>query len=116
VTIAIKQGAFLNAETVTPTIASAATYNKGGGILQELTLTVAPNPSSTSFTLLIHNNAGKPLTLRVVDALGREVERKTLSGTDRSLRLGDQWRPGTYYAELVQGGQRRTLKLVKSTQ
>jgi hypothetical protein len=51
----------------------------------------------------------------VLDAIGRTVEVKNLLSVGGSIRLGENYRNGFYYAVVVQGSEKVRLKLVKKT-
>jgi hypothetical protein len=48
-----------------------------------------------------------------MDALGRILETKAGVPANTTLQLGHHYRPGVYYAEVVQGSERVVIKLVK---
>jgi hypothetical protein len=48
-----------------------------------------------------------------MDMLGRIVETKIIAA-NTNLQVGSTLRPGTYLAEVVQGAEKQTLKLVKT--
>jgi hypothetical protein len=73
-----------------------------------------PNPSSNEFTLSVVGSDQKPATLRVTDMLGRIVEARSGIRTGAVQRIGAAWRPGIYFAEIVQGNNKRTIRLVKT--
>jgi 2'-5' RNA ligase len=79
----------------------------------QLTAKAFPNPSNTHFTIKTQGQAGEKINVRIMDALGRIVETKSNVPVNGSLVLGHSYRPGMYYAEIVQGSQKVTLKLVK---
>ncbi len=74
---------------------------------------VLPNPFSSSATLGINGSSAERLTIRVVDAGGRVVESRTNIRANTTIQLGNNYRPGIYYVEVVQGDQRRTIPLIK---
>lgn len=78
-----------------------------------LKVSVMPNPSQSSFTLVLDGGAGKPFSLRVRDAQGRLIEdRKAI--THNTVKLGDRYTAGMYYAEIIRGTSRVVVKLIKS--
>jgi hypothetical protein len=72
-----------------------------------------PNPSTTYFTLIIQSNSDKAVQLRIVDAVGRIVEGKNGLASTSTHRIGHSYRPGVYFAQVMQGGKIVTLKLIK---
>lgn len=80
----------------------------------QLTVSAYPNPSRTAFTVQV-GSAGKAtekVVLRISDAVGRTVETRTVQGGS-TLQVGAGYRPGIYFVEIVQGEERRALKLIK---
>ena len=72
-----------------------------------------PNPTSQHFMLIIHSKDDGAISLRVLDILGRVVEMKNSVPVNTTLSLGNTYKPGVYYAELLQGRERRVVKLYK---
>ena len=75
---------------------------------------VYPNPSTSYFTINIENaNSQDKISIRLIDVAGRVVEvRKNLSG-NQTLKIGDNLKPGLYFAEIRQGNSSRQIKLLK---
>jgi hypothetical protein len=82
----------------------------------KLSITALPNPSPTYFTLVLESSSLEPVDLKVIDATGRVVETKRKLPSSGTFRVGDSYRPGIYFVELIQGRERRTLKLIKGTE
>jgi hypothetical protein len=82
-------------------------------LAQKLKVKVLSNPSTTYFTVVIQSNSDKAVSLRMVDAVGRVVEGKGGIAANSSLRIGHSYRPGVYYAQVMQGSKMVTLKLIK---
>jgi hypothetical protein len=81
---------------------------------EQITLRIFPNPSPTEFNLIPSNYfTDIPMTLRVIDGLGRlvEVYNNVLSG--EVINLGAHYKSGVYFAEIIQGRNRVVKKLVK---
>ena len=81
--------------------------------LDALQVEVLPNPSPSYFTLLIKSNSKLPVTLRVVNVVGILVEGKSGLAANSTLRVGDNYRPGVYFAQIRQGNKTTTIKLIK---
>lgn len=109
-----------DSETITVTVTSTAARPITDGKLSaeegKLTVKASPNPSTAYFTIASKSNHNKPVTLRVLDATGRVVEVRNNLATNTSIRLGENYSTGFYYAEAVQGNERVMLKLIKSPQ
>jgi len=41
------------------------------------------------------------------------VEERKSEGSYQQIKLGDNWRNGSYILEVMQGGERKTMQLVK---
>jgi hypothetical protein len=83
-------------------------------IAAEMTLIARPNPSSSYFTLQLQGSPdAKSLRLKVTDMLGRTVEQRSNLGAGQSLQIGQDYKPGVYFVEVLQGSEKQTLKLVK---
>jgi hypothetical protein len=78
-----------------------------------LGLTVAPNPSTSYFTLNITSKTNYPVTISIYNSQGNLVNRITRSGTSITQPVGLGWRAGTYYVVIEQGSIRRMLTLIK---
>ncbi|MEI6950305.1 T9SS type A sorting domain-containing protein [Paraflavisolibacter sp. H34] len=78
-----------------------------------LNVTAYPNPSSTSFQLQLRGGSGKAVTLKVTDALGNVVEQHGNVAANGSLTIGSALGKGLYLLEVIQGGERQTIKLLK---
>ena len=81
----------------------------------ELVVKAIPNPSSQYFTVFINGNSYSPIKIRVLDALGRTVETGSMPASGNILRIGERYRQGFYYLEVVQGNERRIVKLIKAS-
>jgi hypothetical protein len=78
----------------------------------KLTIVAMPNPSAKGFVLNVTGDAGLLLMLRVMDISGRIIETKNIT-SNQTLRIGDNYRAGMYFAEILQGNERKIVKLVK---
>jgi uncharacterized repeat protein (TIGR03803 family) len=79
----------------------------------EMKIKVLPNPSKNFFQLNITSNNKGAIQLRVTDLNGRLMESRKLEGAAQQIKLGDNWFNGTYILEVIQGGERKTIQLVK---
>jgi hypothetical protein len=93
-------------------IAAETVAEVGAG---KLSVKVAPNPSPASFKLTAITNSSEPLTIRVIDMWGRAIETKTGVAVKATTEFGGSYRPGSYFAEVIQGKQKIVVKLVKQS-
>ena len=80
----------------------------------KLNVQVLPNPSTNYFNLVIKGNQESPVTVRVLDMFGQVVERYEKIASTTVLRLGYKLRSGSYFAEVIQGGERKVVKILKA--
>jgi len=81
--------------------------------VKELTITVQPNPSQSEFTLITRSKSDHALIIRLMDAQGRVVETVKGASANGTVQVGGKLLPGIYFAEVLQGKQKKVLKLIK---
>lgn len=95
------------------TTSRAITRNPGDKEVNEgLAINVMPNPSAGNFSIVLTAKGDAPVTFKIVDVSGRVIDRKTFTAS-QIITVGDNYGAGLYIAELVQGNERRIVKLVK---
>ena len=82
--------------------------------VSKLSVSIIPNPSTDQFNLIINSSDADPVKIKVTDMLGRLIETHEKVTSAGSLRLGQTWTSGVYFAEVVQGDQRKVVKLIKT--
>jgi len=80
---------------------------------ENLKVSVLPNPSISFFNLKIESNSSMPVSIRVIDVYGREISRTGNLQINNYFKLGNELKAGLYFAEIIQGDQRKVLKLIK---
>ena len=80
----------------------------------KLYVNVMPNPSTGYFNMVINSNDENPVTVRVMDISGRVIETHEKITYSGILKLGQSWKAGSYFAEVIQGEQRKVVKLIKA--
>jgi hypothetical protein len=102
-------------ENCGPTLTQNRIQFKNGGtqLKGSLSVKALPNPSRTYFTLQLTSSLDQPASIRVVDGFGRITEVKGGITANGTYSFGHHYRPGVYVAEVLQGGQKATVKLVK---
>lgn len=78
-----------------------------------LAVKVLPNPSTTVFTLLVNSQRTERIVVRVLDVQGRVLEQQISNGQNQPVKVGEGFRPGIYFAEIIQGNERKLIKLLK---
>jgi hypothetical protein len=79
----------------------------------DLSVKVFPNPSLREFTLLVQTAKIEAVNMKVFDEVGRIVESRSNLSTNSTVKIGAGYRPGIYFAEIIRGGKRTTVKLIK---
>lgn len=73
-----------------------------------------PNPSRGDFNLSFSGtDYNSPLSLQINDATGRPIENKKYDYSGRSINIGGNYAPGIYFLTVIQGTNRKTIRLVK---
>jgi hypothetical protein len=78
-----------------------------------LDVAVLPNPTTTYFNLVIKSNNESSVMVRILDNAGRLVEEHGKVAPNSTLKIGDRWSAGIYFAEMIQNGRRKVIKIVK---
>ena len=78
----------------------------------KLAIFAMPNPSAKGFMINVTGDAESKLMLRVMDISGRIIETKNVT-SNQTIWIGDNYRAGMYFAEIVQDNERKIVKLVK---
>ena len=79
----------------------------------EFTVTVMPNPTRSQFTMEIQSKDLSPVRMRLMDNSGRLIKTFSNLPANHTLRFGNEMKKGAYFAEVIQGEQRKIIKLVK---
>lgn len=80
--------------------------------LAKLSVKAFPN-AFTQYINLQWSGSDKPVTITITDVLGRLVERRTGLASSGNIKTGHHFRPGVYYATIVQGREKVVVKLIK---
>jgi hypothetical protein len=84
-------------------------------LLNEFSIKAMPNPSSNYFIISIEGITGRQkASLKVTDLLGRVIEHKENIQNNINLKIGNNYQPGIYIVEFIQGTTRKQFKLIKS--
>lgn len=78
-----------------------------------LQVSVAPNPGVTDFTLTITGNNQLPVIIRITDMYGRIISQQINAPGITTKKIGNSLLAGIYFAEVMQGNERKLVKLIK---
>ncbi len=72
------------------------------------------NPAATFFRIYVSGgNMYDQVTIRITDINGRLMEQKNYNTSNTEIGVGSNFIPGIYLAEITQGQNRKTIKLIK---
>jgi len=96
-------------------VTSAAMFTKPQEeiVMDGLSVSARPNPSAHYFTLDIKSGDHSPVTIRIIDILGRVISIQPGVASNTTLNVGHKYLPGVYFVQAIQGKQIVLLKLVK---
>ena len=78
----------------------------------ELIVTVAPNPTKTEFHMKISGAPNLSVLVTIFDISGRKIK-QFKTNPDQIITTGSELIPGIYIAEIIQGNDKKTVKLIK---
>ena len=112
----IANGAYLGeCKTGGRILAPGNTVQDAATTMNQLSVGVLPNPSTNYFTLVLKTTSHEPLQIAIKDQVGRLVETIRPANPSSSVKIGGGYRPGIYYAEVIQGNKRKVVTLLKQT-
>jgi len=74
---------------------------------------IFPNPSATAFTLLVQTGDKESISVSVSDLRGKTVYQSENINNGKYV-FGRNFAPGIYFAHIVQGSIKKTIKIIKS--
>lgn len=91
--------------------------NPGSGnnrtVVEDFKVLVAPNPSSTEFLIQVFSKSNEKLNVRIFDNNGVLRSVSTPASGNNYVIVGNNFAAGLYMAEIIQGNNRKVVKLVK---
>ena len=76
-------------------------------------VSILNNPTRNAFSLNVSSNTSNVYSIRVTDLSGRVIEFRNNIPVAQTLQFGSDYRKGMYFAEIREGRNVRTIKLVK---
>lgn len=73
-----------------------------------------PNPSNTFFNLSVRSSNNYPVRIQITNIFGQVVERHEKIASNAILQLGHKLASGSYFVEVLQGDERRVIKIIKA--
>jgi hypothetical protein len=94
---------------VTPTYSRVENHNTA---IDPMTVSVYPNPTTSSYHLFVKSNNTSTVNARVFDAQGRLVNTFRFNSSE-TIAFGNELKAGVYLVELRDGKQTKTVRVVK---
>jgi hypothetical protein len=83
-------------------------------LMKGFKVVAAPNPTTNVFALNIESdNKVDRVNVRVMDMYGRVLEVKNGIASNSVIRFGGNYRPGVYFAQIMQGNRKVVMRLIK---
>jgi hypothetical protein len=74
-----------------------------------------PNPTDDYFRIMVKSDdKNTVVTIRIVDGFGRTLQVFNNVAVDKAIQFGEKYPNGAYYAEVVQGNERKMIPLIKA--
>jgi hypothetical protein len=80
---------------------------------EDIDLVVYPNPSTNKFTFILESESTEEVSISIFDIAGRKVLELTKQSANERIELGEELIAGSYLAEVTQGSNRKTIKIIK---
>jgi len=78
-----------------------------------LKVAVLPNPTSSTFNLLINGRRKGLASVKVIDISGQIIERHEKVPPNGLFRLGQRLAAGSYFIEVTMNGQKQIIRVIK---
>ncbi|MFM9911166.1 MAG: DNRLRE domain-containing protein [Chitinophagaceae bacterium] len=82
-------------------------------VSEKFGIKILPNPSPHYFILTTQANNKSTFSITITDILGRVVETKQNIPSNGTIIIGENLLPGIYFAQIIQGSEKKQLKLIK---
>jgi hypothetical protein len=80
--------------------------------LENMNLSVFPNPTTTEFRLNVNTSGKEQITVRVWDAQGKMMKTMKMMPYE-TIKFGNELKTGSYMVEVLQGNKKRTQRVIK---
>ncbi|MBO9633137.1 MAG: family 10 glycosylhydrolase [Chitinophagaceae bacterium] len=79
-----------------------------------LVVKALPNPTPNQFHVITVSTSSQPISYKVTDITGKVIETRSGLPASGMFYLGNNYVPGMYFLQVIQGQQSEVLKLVKT--
>ncbi len=109
--LAVTAAKISTSSTTTSAVVSDSTVT-ATAVSKSLQLAVFPNPTTTSFGLMVQGGTNEKVAVQVYSATGKILYQITGS-TNSKYTFGNSFIPGVYIVKVIQGSTIQTLKVIK---
>jgi hypothetical protein len=102
----------LNCKVVKTSGANAANRTSANMVEIPFNVKVYPNPSMGVFNIEVQSPDNESLVIKVIDMQGRLVN-SMKANPNTNIKIGWELRPGIYFLEVTQAGNKKYIKLLK---
>ena len=81
---------------------------------KKFNIKILHNPTNTTFKLFVESNSDETISICLTDVSGRVIGVINKIIRNETVTVGNNFIGGTYFAEVVQGTNRKVVKLVKT--
>ena len=78
----------------------------------EMIISITPNPTQNNFRLLVSSASEKRILVNIFDVSGKTIQ-TILTRSNQILYLGNNWKSGVYFAEVIMDKKRKRIKMEK---
>ena len=99
-----------------PSFASSAANSISDYVVKDepFAIKVMANPAKTYFRIYVSGgNRYDQVAIRITDISGKLMEQRNYNTSNTEIKVGSNFTPGIYLAEIIQGQNRKILKLIK---
>lgn len=75
---------------------------------------ILPNPSTTNFRLVLSGGDKRSLRVNVLDVVGKTLEKYPNVPSNSTLSFGQSLPNGIYFVEIIQGSEKKLIKVIKN--
>ena len=110
----LDHGDYLGPCTTTTLVSSRGIVDKKEITVSGFTIKTLPNPTNRYFTITTQSADQKSsINLKVINVYGQVIENRNNIAPVQTVKIGGNYRPGIYFLEIIQGANRKVIKLVK---
>ncbi|MEL1242405.1 heparin lyase I family protein [Flavobacterium flavipallidum] len=94
------------------TLSSKKNIELAKEVTNEFSVMIAPNPTDTEFHINISSNSAETVSVNVFDISGKRINLLKVN-PNQTISFGNNLKSGIYLTEIIQGKNKKTVKLIK---